>query len=72
MVQGRVATGAQYHFHLENQVALCEMDDVGDGVKVKASTQWLDYTQGGVAQVLGLPEHKSVLTSLHSSLLLLM
>ncbi|XP_035827747.1 xanthine dehydrogenase [Aplysia californica] len=55
VVSGRVHTGDQYHFHLENQVAVCSLEDTG-GMKVKASSQFLDFTQGSVAQVLGMTD----------------
>ncbi|BFZ04913.1 hypothetical protein BsWGS_07952 [Bradybaena similaris] len=53
-VKGNTRTREQYHFHLENQAAICTPTDLG-GMDVVATSQWLDVTQEAVAQVLGIP-----------------
>ncbi|CAL1538889.1 unnamed protein product [Lymnaea stagnalis] len=52
-VKGNARSGEQYHFHLENQTAICCPSDVG-GMDVQATSQWIDVTQETVAQVLGM------------------
>ncbi|GAB0095798.1 Aldehyde oxidase/xanthine dehydrogenase [Sergentomyia squamirostris] len=44
--------GPQYHFHMETQTALAI--PVEDGIDLYPSTQWMDYVQTVVAQVLGV------------------
>lgn len=53
VVQGAISTGAQYHFHMETQVALCIPED--DGMTVHCPTQWIDFIQAAVAQTLNYP-----------------
>ncbi|XP_059140432.1 uncharacterized protein LOC131928419 [Physella acuta] len=52
-IKGTTRTGEQYHFHLENQTAVCSPTDVG-GMDVSSTSQWIDVTQETVAQVLGM------------------
>ncbi|BFZ15561.1 hypothetical protein BsWGS_18600 [Bradybaena similaris] len=54
-ISGNIACGSQYHFHLETQTTICTPTDVG-GMKVKASTQWIDGVLETVSQVLGLQQ----------------
>ncbi|KAH9494783.1 hypothetical protein Btru_020594 [Bulinus truncatus] len=52
-VKGNTRMGEQYHFHLENQTTVCAPSDTG-GIDVKSTSQWIDFTQEVVSQVLGL------------------
>lgn len=51
-VNGSVSLGSQYHFYMETQVSIASPTE--DGFEVLASTQWMDYLQQSVAQVLGV------------------
>ncbi|BFZ03639.1 hypothetical protein BsWGS_06678 [Bradybaena similaris] len=53
LVEGEVHEGTQYHFYIENQVALCVPTE--DGLDMFSATQCADLLQGSVAQVLGKP-----------------
>ncbi|KAK0047559.1 xanthine dehydrogenase 1, partial [Biomphalaria pfeifferi] len=54
-VKGNTSTGEQYHFHLENQTSVCAPTDTG-GVDVQSTSQWIDFTQEVVSQVLGISD----------------
>ena len=51
-ISGNVSLGAQFHFHLENHVAISEPTE--DGIEVNSSTQFIDLVQKIVAQVLNI------------------
>ena len=53
VVEGEISCGTQYHFPMESQIAICVPQE--DGMKVYAASQWIDYAQKSVAQVLGVP-----------------
>ncbi|KAH3886874.1 hypothetical protein DPMN_010887 [Dreissena polymorpha] len=53
MISGEIHCGTQAHFSLETQISIAVPTE--DGMKVYASSQWIDYTQKCVAQVLGVP-----------------
>nr|XP_045608547.1 xanthine dehydrogenase/oxidase-like [Procambarus clarkii] len=55
ILEGRLRHGGQYHFHMENQVALVVPTD--DGLEVYPSSQWASETQRSIGQVLGLPDN---------------
>ncbi|XP_055877784.1 uncharacterized protein LOC106061888 isoform X2 [Biomphalaria glabrata] len=52
-VEGTVKEGTQYHFYIENQVALSVPTE--DGMDIYCATQCADVVQRSVAQVLGKP-----------------
>ena len=52
-ISGEVSTGAQEHWYLESQVALC-IPGEGDEMTVYSSTQHPSETQALVAEVLGI------------------
>ena len=58
VMEGECELGTQFHFYMENQVAVAKPSD--DGIDVFSSTQWLDLVQNGVAQVLGLKNNARV------------
>ncbi|XP_053383995.1 uncharacterized protein LOC123535767 isoform X2 [Mercenaria mercenaria] len=53
VISGSIKCGTQYHFSMETQVSICIPTE--DGMKVHASSQWIDYAQKSIAQVLGVP-----------------
>ena len=53
VIEGEVSCGTQYHYSMETQISLCIPSE--DGLKVYASSQWIDYAQKSVAQVLNMP-----------------
>uniref|UniRef100_A0A0B7AUW5 FAD-binding PCMH-type domain-containing protein n=1 Tax=Arion vulgaris TaxID=1028688 RepID=A0A0B7AUW5_9EUPU len=53
IVEGDVSEGTQYHFYIENQVALCVPSE--DGIDIYSATQAGDMLQRSVSQVLGKP-----------------
>ncbi|GAB0096226.1 xanthine dehydrogenase [Sergentomyia squamirostris] len=55
-ISGNFTLGPQYHFHTENQTCICSPST--QGIDVYASTQWMDITQAGIAQCLGIRESK--------------
>ncbi|CAL1531002.1 unnamed protein product [Lymnaea stagnalis] len=52
-VEGVVKEGTQYHFYIENQVALSVPTE--DGIDLHVTTQCADVVQRSMAQVLGKP-----------------
>lgn len=52
-IQGAIACGTQYHFHMETHSSLCIPED--DGLSLISSTQWTALTQAAVSNVLGIP-----------------
>lgn len=50
---GEASCGTQYHYSMETQISICVPTE--DGIKVYASSQWIDFAQKSVAQVLGIP-----------------
>ncbi|CAL1541535.1 unnamed protein product [Lymnaea stagnalis] len=61
-ISGNIRCGDQYHFYLETQTSICTPTDIG-GMKVKASTQWLDGVGMTVSQVLGVPQSSVEVTT---------
>lgn len=59
LLEGTLTTGAQEHWYLETQAALC-IPGEGREMTVYASTQHPSETQAVVAEVLGLPKHDVV------------
>ncbi len=58
-LEGSLTTGAQEHWYLETQSALC-IPGEGKEMTVYSSTQHPSETQAVVAEVLGLPKHEVV------------
>uniref|UniRef100_A0A1B0GL14 Xanthine dehydrogenase n=2 Tax=Lutzomyia longipalpis TaxID=7200 RepID=A0A1B0GL14_LUTLO len=54
-IKGELSCGPQYHYHMETQTCLAE--PMEDGMNIYPSTQWMDFTQRVVAQVLGVKEN---------------
>ncbi|KAH9519697.1 hypothetical protein Btru_070660 [Bulinus truncatus] len=52
-IEGTIKQGTQYHFYIENQVALSVPSE--DGMDIYCATQCADIVQRSVAQVLGKP-----------------
>ncbi|MGF1647532.1 MAG: xanthine dehydrogenase molybdopterin binding subunit [Kineosporiaceae bacterium] len=61
VLTGEVRCGAQDHFYLETQTAWAHIDAEGH-VAVTSSTQHPSETQAVVANVLGVPRHRVVVT----------
>ncbi|XP_059138915.1 uncharacterized protein LOC131927200 [Physella acuta] len=61
-VSGSIGCGDQFHFYLETPTVICTPSDVG-GMKVKATSQWLDGVGETVSQVLGLPQSSVEVTA---------
>jgi xanthine dehydrogenase large subunit len=61
VLTGEVRCGAQDHFYLETQTAWAHVDAEGH-VAVTSSTQHPSETQAVVANVLGVPRHRVVVT----------
>ncbi|MGF1663770.1 MAG: xanthine dehydrogenase molybdopterin binding subunit [Kineosporiaceae bacterium] len=61
VLSGEVRCGAQDHFYLETQTAWAHVDAEGH-VAVTSSTQHPSETQAVVANVLGVPRHRVVVT----------
>ncbi|XP_062519686.1 xanthine dehydrogenase/oxidase-like [Corticium candelabrum] len=55
VISGEISCGYQYHFHMETQRCLTVPTD--SGLDVYSSTQWMDYCQESVAQVLGVKKN---------------
>ncbi|KAL4224843.1 hypothetical protein ACF0H5_015539 [Mactra antiquata] len=53
VITGSIQCGTQYHFSMETQISICIPTE--DGMKVYASSQWIDYAQKSIAQVVGMP-----------------
>ena len=51
-INGNLSLGAQFHFHLENHVAIASPTE--DGIDTTASTQYLDLVQRVVSLALGI------------------
>jgi xanthine dehydrogenase/oxidase len=58
VIQGECLVDTQFHFYMESQVALCQQNE--EGVDCYASTQFIDYVQGAIANALGLRNASSV------------
>ena len=58
VLSGECNFGTQFHFYMENQNAIAEPNE--DGFDVSCSTQWIDFVQNGIAQVLGLSNVSSI------------
>ena len=67
-IQGAIACGTQYHFHMETHSSLCIPED--DGLSLVSSTQWTALTQAAVSNVLGIPTSRwlqhSIMTAIFS------
>jgi hypothetical protein len=61
VIKGSFDVGTQYHFTMETQQCVCVPTE--DGMDVYPTTQWLDITQVGIAEVLNIPENRYVLCS---------
>ena len=59
VIKGDIRTGAQEHWYLESQVALC-IPGEGNEVNVYSSTQHPSETQTLVAELLGIGKHEVV------------
>jgi xanthine dehydrogenase large subunit len=57
VITGELKTGAQEHWYLESQVALC-IPGEGNEISVFSSTQHPSETQALVAEVLGIRKHE--------------
>lgn len=57
-VQGEFSMEGQYHFFMENHVSICSKND--EGYEIYSGTQWTEYVQSGVAQVLGIQDCSSI------------
>lgn len=55
-IKGNLSLGPQFHFYLENQIAITTPTE--DGVDVSASTQYLDLVQRVISQALNLTSSK--------------
>ena len=55
-INGNLSLGEQFHFHLENHVAIASPSE--DGIDITASTQYLDLVQRVVALALGISANK--------------
>uniref|UniRef100_A0A1B0CV50 Putative xanthine dehydrogenase n=1 Tax=Lutzomyia longipalpis TaxID=7200 RepID=A0A1B0CV50_LUTLO len=51
-IKGNLFCGPQYHYHMETQQTIAV--PVEDGFDIFPSTQWIDFTNMGVAHVLGV------------------
>ena len=58
VIQGECLIDTQFHFYMESQVAVCQLNE--EGIDVYSSTQWVDYLQNAVANALGLSNVSSV------------
>ncbi|XP_066250858.1 xanthine dehydrogenase/oxidase-like [Euwallacea similis] len=55
-IKGQCYINSQYHFHMETQS--CVVIPTEDGLNVFAGTQWMDATQGAIAQTLNIPSQQ--------------
>ncbi|XP_021954654.1 xanthine dehydrogenase [Folsomia candida] len=55
-LKGEFAIGAQYHFQMETQIAICHPRE--DGMDVYSSTQWIDLIQASVASALKIQNNE--------------
>ncbi|RUS90574.1 hypothetical protein EGW08_001662 [Elysia chlorotica] len=53
VVEGECEMGTQYHFYIENQIALCVPSE--DGMDVYTATQAAEFVQRAASQALGKP-----------------
>ena len=53
VISGSIGCGTQSHFSMETQISICIPTE--DGMKVHASSQWIDFAQKSIAQVLDVP-----------------
>jgi xanthine dehydrogenase molybdopterin-binding subunit B len=58
VVEGEFETNAQYHFYMEQQVAIAAKNE--EGYDIYTSTQWTDFIQKAAAQVLGLSKTSAI------------
>lgn len=58
VIQGECLIDTQFHFYMESQGAVCQLNE--EGIDVYSSTQWVDYLQNAVANALGLSNVSSV------------
>lgn len=62
-ISGRFEIAGQYHYTLETQTAVCRPNaDHSTSLDVRCSTQWADFTQIAIADLLALPHHQVQLT----------
>ncbi|KAL5006950.1 hypothetical protein ScPMuIL_015756 [Solemya velum] len=52
---GTIGLGAQYHFHTETQISICNPTE--DGMDVWTSTQWIDGAMDAIASVLNIEKN---------------
>ena len=58
VIVGEFFTDAQYHFYMEQQVAIAVKNE--EGYNVYSSSQWTDYISKAVAQVLGMKKTSAI------------
>lgn len=56
-VTGEVKTGGQLHFYMEPQTCIATPDEEGS-LEIWVGTQWPDWTQKSICQLLDIPAHK--------------
>lgn len=57
VVSGRFELAGQYHYHMETQTAVCVPDEErARSLNVFCSTQWADFTQRAIAEMLAIPQ----------------
>ncbi|XP_034939273.1 xanthine dehydrogenase 1-like [Chelonus insularis] len=56
VIKGEFEIGHQYHFTMEPQSCVCIPTE--DGLDVYPTSQWMDLTQGVIADCLGIPQNK--------------
>lgn len=55
-LSGEFYIGSQYHYTMETQTAVCRPAEDG-GLDVFSSTQWVDFTQEAIADMLAIPNN---------------
>ncbi|XP_059474057.1 uncharacterized protein LOC132195836 [Neocloeon triangulifer] len=55
-ITGSFEIGAQYHMHMETQT--CIVVPVEDGLDVYSATQWIDFTQQVISEVLNIQQNR--------------